>query len=187
MKKALVPMTHRRGGSVQIYFAHLFGGGPIRVHATQVSGRSRSRINRSTRCLPISSPQRLVHARTATGFPACRMCLTDQFNVLLIFLRTTTGWPIPPGVESAATDTVECAHRLHREVFFVEVDEGEDVAFVLEVYSMAFFKRACSIFRRSYAFFTRRNSRSSAATSSSTSTPLLMISPSASVCANETT
>ena len=40
----------------------------------------------------------------------------------------------------------------------VLVDEGEDLTLRLEVNSMAFFKRSCSICRRSYAFLILRSS-----------------------------
>lgn len=50
-------------------------------------------------------------------------------------------------------------------------DKGEDIAFCLEVNAMAFFKRSCSICRRSYLRFTSRSSFSSALIAWSNSIP----------------
>jgi hypothetical protein len=53
------------------------------------------------------------------------------------------------GVVPAQADSVERAHQLHRVLRLAVLDEREDVCFRLEVNSMAFLKRSCSIFKRS--------------------------------------
>src|SRR5690606_19727189 len=119
-----------------------------------------------------------VDSRAAIGFAAVRVRRSDLVHEASVLNRTLARWPVHPGVVARGADPEHPAHRCHRVRFLVVLDEGEDVAFRAEVNAMAFFKRSCSSFRRSYCFLTWRSSLSSAATAGSTSTPLAMICPS---------
>src|SRR4030095_15545178 len=119
-----------------------------------------------------------MDARAAIGLTAHCMLVAYLLHQQRIGLRTLTGWAIAPGVKAARTHPIQPTHHSDRVLRLAVPDEGKDVCFRLEVNSMAFFKRSCSIFRRSYSRLTLRNSFSSAATSLSTSTPFVTIRPS---------
>src|SRR5690606_7042925 len=119
-----------------------------------------------------------VDPRTAIGFPAVGVRRSDLVHEAGVLNRALARWPVHPGVVARRTDPEHPAHRSHRVRFLVVFDEGEDVAFRAEVNAMAFFKRSCSSFSRSYCFLTWRSALSSAATAGSTSTPFVTINPS---------
>ena len=90
-----------------------------------------------------------MHARTAVGLATGlmdRLNLVQQTGVLI---GTSASRALSPSIITRRADTVEPAHRSHRERFLAVLDEGEDVPFRAEVNAMAFFNRSCSSFRRS--------------------------------------
>ncbi|SIR53856.1 hypothetical protein SAMN05421829_11921 [Aromatoleum tolulyticum] len=90
-----------------------------------------------------------MHARTAVGLATGlidRLNLVQQTGVLI---GTSAGRALSPSIIARGADTVEPAHRPHRERFLTVLDEGKDVPFRAEVNAMAFFNSSCSSFRRS--------------------------------------
>ena len=87
-----------------------------------------------------------MHARTAVGLAARPMRGLNLFQQPLILERPRARWAATPRIEAAGTDPVEPAHQPDRVALPAVLDEREDVAFRLEVNSMAFFKSSCSSF-----------------------------------------
>src|SRR5262245_293847 len=119
-----------------------------------------------------------MHARAAIRLAALAVYGADRLHQPLVFFAAPALRPLAPGVKAARAHSVQRAHHSDRERFPVRVDELEDFALRAEVNAMAFFRISCSSFSRSYCFFTRRSSLSSAAVSFPISTPFVTIRPS---------
>src|SRR5947207_2563572 len=108
------------------------------------------------------APQLTRDARTAIVATALRMHLAYPFSEPCIFARAHTALATLPSVETAARDTIECAHHLDRVRAPVGRDEREDFRFRSEANRIAFFKRSCSIRRRLNCCSTTRSRCNSA-------------------------
>ena len=89
--------------------------------------------------------------RACEGFHSCRGSVHVPNGSWLVARRhrSLTRCTFSPSVVTARTDFIQPTHQLDRVLRLAVLDEGEDVAFRLEVNSMAIFKRSCSTFKRS--------------------------------------
>jgi hypothetical protein len=83
----------------------------------------------------------------SVGTAALLIGPVDLLQNDLVIDRTLTRWPAAPCV-TARAHPIQFTHPHDFVFFLVEVDEGEDVRFRMEVNAIAFFKRSCSFCRR---------------------------------------